>query len=121
MVGKKEGAALATAPRTVELEQLLSEYEQVEAQLQELQEKKYQIRQIILGELVTRGLEETSVITDSGTKFVLRIQKTKREKVDVKLLRAELGEKAEKFITVTETEFLSIRPAKKNFTELGGE
>jgi len=31
---------------------------------------------------------------------------------------ADLGEKAERYITVTESEFLSIRPAKKNQNEL---
>jgi len=104
-----------TAPNIVEL---INEYEQIEAQIQELNDRKQQIRNIIHGELVTQNIQETSVITFSGTKFVLRIQKVKRETVDKKLLRAELGEKAEKFITVTESEYLSIRPAKKNQNEL---
>ena len=97
------------------------EYEEIEAAIQELTERKQRIRDILFAELSTQGIKETSVVTATGTKFVLRIQKTKRERVDVKLLRAELGERAERFITVTETEFLLIRPAKKNFTELGGE
>jgi len=104
-----------TAPNIAEL---INEYEQLEAQIQELNDRKQQIRGIIYGELVTQNVEETSVITGSGTKFVLRIQKTRRERVDVKLLRADLGEKAEKYITVTESEFLSIRPAKKMREEL---
>ena len=104
-----------TAPNIAEL---INEYEQLEAQIQELNDRKQQIRGIIYGELVTQNIEETSVITKSGTKFVLRIQKTRRERVDVKLLRADLGEKAEKYITVTESEFLSIRPAKKTREEL---
>jgi len=97
---------------------LVNEYEQIEAQIQELNSRKQQIRKIIYGELTEQEIEETSVITFSGTKFVLRIQKTRRERVDIKLLRADLGEKAERYITVTESEFLSIRPAKKNRTEL---
>jgi len=105
----------------VNITDLINEYEKIEAQIQELTSRKQQIRNIIYGELVTQNIEEMSVITTTGTKFVLRIQKTKRERVDVKLLRAELGERAERFITVTETEFLLIRPAKKNFNELGGE
>jgi len=97
---------------------LVNEYEQIEAQIQELNSRKQQIRKIIYGELTEQEIEETSVITASGTKFVLKILKVKRETVDKKLLRAELGEKAEKFITVTESEYLSIRPAKKNQNEL---
>jgi hypothetical protein len=104
----------------INLTSLLNEYEEIEAQIQELNDRKQQIRGVIYGELVTQNVEETSVITKSGTKFVLRIQKTRRERVDVKLLRADLGEKAEKYITVTESEFLSIRPAKKNQNELIG-
>ena len=102
----------------INLTSLLNEYEEIEAQIQELNDRKQQIRNIVYGELVTQNIEETSVITSSGTKFVLRIQKVKRETVDKKLLRADLGEKAERYITVTETEFLSIRPAKKNQNEL---
>ena len=102
----------------INLTDLINEYEQLEAQIQELNDRKQQIRGIIYGELVTQNVEETSVITSSGTKFVLRIQKVKRETVDKKLLRADLGEKAERYITVTETEFLSIRPAKKTREEL---
>ena len=104
-----------TAPNIAEL---INEYEQLEAQIQELNDRKQQIRGIIYGELIDQNIEETSVITSSGTKFVLRIQKTRRERVDVKLLRADLGEKAERYITVTESEFLSIRPAKKTREEL---
>ncbi|GAB6075769.1 hypothetical protein [Desulfurobacterium crinifex] len=104
----------------INLTSLLNEYEQLEARLQELTERKQWIRKMIHGELATQNIQETSVITASGTKFVLRIQKTRRERVDVKLLRADLGEKAEKYITVTESEFLSIRPAKKNQNELIG-
>jgi hypothetical protein len=105
--------------QTINLTDLINEYEKLEAQIQELNTRKQQIRNIIFGELVTQDIQETSVITDSGTKFVLRIQKVKRETVDKKLLRKELGEKAEKFIVVTESEFLSIRPAKKTNQELG--
>jgi hypothetical protein len=123
-VSYKIGAEKTPTPEEVGTEQqinltdLINEYEQLEAQIQELNDRKQQIRGIIYGELVTQNVEETSVITRSGTKFVLRIQKTRRERVDVKLLRADLGEKAEKYITVTETEFLSIRPAKKTREEL---
>ncbi len=113
--GIRKGTAQQTAP---DLKELLTEYEELEARLCELNERKQQIRQILFGELTTSGVEETSVITKSGTKFVIRIQKVKREKVDVKLLRQELGQEAEKFISVTESEFLSIRPAKKTKPEL---
>ncbi len=114
----KKGPAGTGQEKTVNLAELLSKYEQIEAKLQELLEEKNRIREILFGELSVNGIEETSVITATGTKFILRIQKTKRERVDVKLLRKELGEKAEEFITVTESEFLSIRPAKKNSKEL---
>ena len=109
---------IGTVEQQINITRLINEYEQLEAQIQELNDRKQQIRGIIYGELVTQNVEETSVITGSGTKFVLRIQKTRRERVDVKLLRADLGEKAEKYITVTESEFLSIRPAKKMREEL---
>jgi hypothetical protein len=122
---EKMRAAIKAAPQEestpLNFKSLLTEYEEIEAAIQELTERKQRIRDILFAELSTQGIKETSVVTATGTKFVLRIQKTKRERVDVKLLRAELGETAEKFITVTETEFLSIRPAKKNFNELGGE
>ena len=101
-----------------EITKLMNEYEQLEAQIQALNDRKQQIRRTIYGELVIQNVEETSIITSSGTKFVLRIQKTRRERVDVKLLRADLGEKAEKYITITESEFLSIRPAKKTRKDL---
>jgi len=114
---KKEPAGTGQN-KTVDLSELLSKYEQIEAKLQELLEEKNRIREILFGELSVAGIEETSVITATGTKFILRIQKTRRERVNVKLLRKELGEKAEGFITVTESEFLSIRPAKKNSKEL---
>ena len=114
----KKGPAGTGQEKTVNLAELLSKYEQIEAKLQELLEEKNRIREILFGELSVNGIEETSVITATGTKFILRIQKTRRERVDVKLLRKELGEKAEEFITVTESEFLSIRPAKKNSKEL---
>ena len=125
-VSYKIGAEKTPTPEevgTVEQQQinltdLINEYEQLEAQIQELNDRKQQIRGIIYGELIDQNIEETSVITATGTKFVLRIQKTRRERVDVKLLRADLGEKAEKYITVTESEFLSIRPAKKTREEL---
>jgi len=119
--GVRKGATLEVAPQreeNVNLTALLSEYEEIEATLQALNERKQEIRKTLFAELSLQGIEETSVITATGTKFVLRIQKSKRERVDVKLLRAELGETAEKFITVTETEFLSIRPAKKTTKEL---
>jgi len=103
---------------TPSLEELLSEYEEIEARLKELSDRKQQLRQIIFSELVVNGVSETSVITKSGTKFTLRIQKVKRERVDVKALRRELGEEAEKFITVSESEFVSIRPSKKTIPEL---
>ena len=109
---------IGTEQQQVNITELVNEYEQLEAQIQELNDRKQRIRGIIYGELVTQNIEETSVITRSGTKFVLRIQKVKRETVDRKLLRKELGEEAEKFITVTEREFLSIRPAKKTKPEL---
>ena len=109
---------IGTEQEQINLTDLINEYERLEAQIQELNDRKQQIRGIIYGELVTRNIEETSVVTESGTKFVLRIQKVKRETVDKKLLKADLGEKAEKYITVTESEFLSIRPAKKNQKEL---
>jgi len=109
---------IGTEQQQVNITELVNEYEQIEAQIQELNDRKQQIRGIIFGELITQNIEETSVITKSGTKFVLRIQKVKRETVDKKLLRQELGDKAEKFITVTETEYLSIRPAKKSQNEL---
>jgi len=102
----------------VNIAELVNEYEQIEAQIQELTDRKQQIRKIVYAELIEQNIEETSVITRSGTKFVLRIQKVKRETVDRTLLRKELGEKAERYITVTETEFLSIRPAKKTKSEL---
>ncbi|WP_163328808.1 hypothetical protein GFV12_02985 [Desulfurobacterium thermolithotrophum] len=113
-----EGIGRVEQQQQINLTDLINEYEQLEAQIQELNDRKQQIRGIIYGELIDQNIEETSVITSSGTKFVLRIQKTRRERVDVKLLRADLGEKAEKYITVTESEFLSIRPAKKNQKEL---
>ena len=117
---KKEPAGTGQE-KTVELSELLSKYEQIEAKLQELLEEKNRIREILFGELSVAGIEETSVITATGTKFIVRIQKARRERVDVKLLRKELGEKAEEFITVTESEFLSIRPAKKTTKELNKE
>lgn len=104
--------------QTINITDLMNEYEKLEAQIQELNSRKQEIRNTIFGELVTQDIQETSVITSSGTKFVLRIQKVKRETVDKKLLKKELGEKAEKFIVVTESEFLSIRPAKKTNQEL---
>ena len=113
-----EGIGRVEQEQQINLTSLLNEYEQLEAQIQELNDRKQQIRGIIYGELIDQNIEETSVITSSGTKFVLRIQKVKRETVDKKLLRADLGEKAERYITVTETEFLSIRPAKKTREEL---
>ena len=109
---------IGTEQEQINLTDLINEYERLEAQIQELNDRKQQIRGIIYGELVTRNIEETSVVTESGTKFVLRIQKVKRETVDKKLLKADLGEKAERYITVTESEFLSIRPAKKTKEEL---
>jgi len=109
---------IGTEQEQINITDLINEYERLEAQIQELNDRKQQIRGIIYGELVTRNIEETSVITESGTKFVLRIQKVKRETVDKKLLKADLGEKAERYITVTESEFLSIRPAKKTKEEL---
>ncbi|GEM_PF-5120783 len=119
---EKAGATFKVVPQTeenqVNIAELMNEYEQLEARLQELNERKQWIRNMIFGELATQGIEETSVITASGTKFVLRIQKVKREKVDIKLLRQELGQEAERFITVSESEFLSIRAAKKTLTEL---
>jgi len=98
--------------------ELLDKYEEVEAKLQELNEEKQRIRSILYAKMSLKQIEKASFLTSTGTKFVLQIQKVKRETVDKKLLRQELGEKAEKFITVTETEFLSIRPAKKNMEEL---
>ena len=119
---EKAGATFKVVPQTeenqVNIAELMNEYEQLEARLQELNERKQWIRNMIFGELATQGIEETSVITASGTKFTLRIQKVKREKVDIKLLRQELGQEAERFITVSESEFLSIRAAKKTLTEL---
>ncbi|GAB6075714.1 hypothetical protein [Desulfurobacterium crinifex] len=113
-----EGIGRVEQEQQINLTSLLNEYEEIEAQIQELNDRKRQIRNIIHGELVDQNVQETLVITASGTKFVLRIQKVKRETVDKKLLRADLGEKAERYITVTETEFLSIRPAKKNQNEI---
>ncbi len=121
--GVRRGAALSAAPQEkgVNLTELLSEYEEIEASLQALKERKQKLREILFAELSLQGIEETSVITATGTKFVLRVQKTRREKVDIKLLRTELGEKAERFIIATESEFLSIRPAKKTVMELKEE
>jgi len=116
---RKKGADPVEAGQAqVNIQALIDEYEQIEAQIQELTSRKQEIRSVIFGELVTQNIQETSVITSSGTKFVLRIQRVKRETVDKNLLKKELGEEAERFITVTETEFLSIRPAKKTNQEL---
>ena len=117
-ISEKEPAVETGQENQVDFRELLTKYEQVEAKLQELLEEKRRIRELLFGELSIRDIEETSVVTETGTKFIVRIQKTKRERVDVKLLRKELGEKAEEFIVVTESEFLSIRPAKKTTTEL---
>ena len=97
---------------------LLTEFEQIEAELKKLNRRKKELREQIYRNLVESGIEETTAITETGTKFVIRIQKSRREKVNITLLRAELGEKADRYITVTESEFLSIRPAKKTLEEL---
>ena len=115
---KKVADPVEAGQAQVNIQALIDEYEQIEAQIQELTSRKQEIRNVIFGELVTQNIQETSVITSSGTKFVLRIQRVKRETVDKNLLKKELGEEAERFITVTETEFLSIRPAKKTNQEL---
>jgi len=115
---KKVADPVEAGQAQVNIQALIDEYEQIEAQIQELTSRKQEIRSVIFGELVTQNIQETSVITSSGTKFVLRIQRVKRETVDKNLLKKELGEEAERFITVTETEFLSIRPAKKTNQEL---
>jgi len=118
MMREKVADPVKADQEQVTLETLIEEYEQIEAQIQELTSRKQEIRKVVFGELVARDLEETSVITSSGTKFIVRIQKVKRETVDKNLLRKELGKEAERFIKVTETEFLSIRPAKKTLEEL---
>ena len=119
---EKAGATFKVAPQLeenqVNIAELMNEYEELEARLQELTERKRWIRDMIFGELVTQGIDEMPVITTSGTKFVLRVQKVRREKVDVRLLKADLGDRAERYITVTESEFLSIRPARKTKPEL---
>jgi transcription initiation factor TFIID subunit TAF12 len=59
----------------INLTSLLNEYEQLEARLQELTERKQWIRKMIHGELATQNIQETSVITASGTQIWERKQK----------------------------------------------
>ncbi len=100
----------------MKLKELLERYEVLMARKDELEAELKSIRGEIEKSLGDKT--EAKITTAFGTTWSVKKVIRKRETVNRELLKFELGEEAQRFISVKEYEVLDIRPSRKSLHNL---